>query len=82
MQQTEAYTARNTNLCNLYKYLHFILFHIFHLLTEKQWEYRAKENQVEVPLPSKGHVLQWFELADELYYSRVVLLIHKSSKHL
>ena len=72
MQQTEAYTIRNTNLYNFYKYLqHFILFHIFHLLTEKQRECRAKafihsENQVQVPLPSKGHVqLQWFELADE-----------------
>ena len=67
MQQTEANTVRNTNLYKLYKYLqHFILFHIFHLLTEKQREYRAKENQVQVPLPSKGHVqLQWFELADE-----------------
>ena len=30
-----------------------ILFHIFHLLTEKQRECRAKENQVQVPLPSK-----------------------------
>ena len=56
MQQTEAYTVRNTNLYSLYKYLqHFILFHIFHLLTEKQRECRAKENQVQVPLPSKGH---------------------------
>ena len=35
------------------------------------------------PFPSKGPVqLQWFELADELYYLRVVLLIHKSSKHI
>ena len=84
MQQKEAYTVKNTNLYNLYKYLqHFVLFHIFHLLTEKQRECRAKENQVQVPLPSKGHVLlQWFELADELYYLRVVLLIHKSSKHI
>ena len=83
MQQTEAYTVRNTNLYNLCKYLqHFLLFHIFHLLTEKQRECRAKENQVQVPLPSKGHVLlQWFELSDELYYLGVVLLIHKSSKH-
>ena len=63
--------------------LHFILFHIFHILTENQRKCRAKENQVQVPLPSKGHVLlQWFELADELYYLRVVLLIHKSSKHI
>ena len=80
--KTEAYTVRNSNLENLYKYLqHFILFHIFHLLTEKKRrECRAKQNQVQVPLPSKGHVqLQWFELADELYYLRVVLLIHKSS---
>ena len=75
MQQTlEAYTVRNTNLYNLNKYLqYFISFHIFHLLTEKQRECRAKENQVQVPLPSKGHVqLPWFELADELYYLRVV----------
>ena len=55
MQQTEAYTVRSTNLYNLYKYLqHFILFHIFHLLTEKQRECRTKENQVQVPLPSKA----------------------------
>ena len=67
MQQTEAYTVRNTNLYNLYKCLqHFILFHIFHLLTEKQQERRAKKNQVQVPSPSKGRVqLQWFDLADE-----------------
>ena len=67
MQQTEANTVRNTNLYKLYKHLqHFILFHIFQLLTEKQPECRAKENQVQVPLPSKGHVrLQRFELADE-----------------
>ena len=67
MQQTEANTVRNINLYKLYKYLQrFILFHIFHLLTEKQRECRAKENQAQVPLPSKGHVqLQWFELVDE-----------------
>ena len=58
--------CRNTNLYKLYKYLqHFILFHVFHLLTENQLrECRAKENQVLAP--SKVHVqLQWFELADE-----------------
>ena len=67
MQQTEAYAVKNTNLYNIYKYLqHFILFHIFHLLTEKQRECREKGNQVQVPLSSKGHLqLQCFELADE-----------------
>ena len=66
-EKIEANTVRNTNLYKLCKYLQrFILFHIFHILTAKQREYRAKENTVQVPLPSKGHVqFQWFELADE-----------------